>query len=207
MPEMPPGESPPDVARPGLRERKKQQTRERLTQAALALFMQKGFEATTLDEIAAAADISRRSFFHYFASKEEVVFAWKDAFGDKLVAALALRPVDEPMLLAAERALIASVSGYDRDEALALSRLVKGTPALRAYDQIKYARMETRLAEALAVRAGKNSDPLPARLVAMATIGTLRVAGDLWLDQGGVEPPEAYAGRIFAALRAVIAGR
>lgn len=199
-------DTPPDAApRTGLRERKKQQTRERLTQVALTLFLEKGFDATTLDEIAAAAGISRRSFFHYFASKEEVVFAWKDAFGDRLVAALAQRPGDEPMLLAAERALVESVGGYEREEALALSRLVKGTPALRAYDQIKYARMEAKLAEALAARAGSNGDPLPARLVAMAAIGALRVASDLWFEQGGVEPPEAYAGRIFAALRAVVA--
>ena len=55
---------------PGLRQRKRQQIRERLTRTAVALFLERGFEATTLDDIAAAADISRRSFFHYFASKE-----------------------------------------------------------------------------------------------------------------------------------------
>ena len=62
----------------GLRARKRQETRERLTRAAMALFLERGFEATTLDDIAAAADISRRSFFHYFDSKEDVVFAWHE---------------------------------------------------------------------------------------------------------------------------------
>ena len=52
---------------PGLRERKQQQTRERLKRAAMALFLERGFEATTIDDIATAADVSRRSFFHYFA--------------------------------------------------------------------------------------------------------------------------------------------
>src|ERR1700687_5164382 len=69
---------------PGLRQRKQQQTRERLTRMAMALFLERGFEATTLDDIAAAADISRRSFFHYFASKEDVVFAWQEEISGAL---------------------------------------------------------------------------------------------------------------------------
>jgi len=76
----------------GLRERKRQQTRERLTRAAMALFLERGFEATTLDDIAAAADISRRSFFHYFESKEDVVFAWQEESTAALIAAVAGRP-------------------------------------------------------------------------------------------------------------------
>src|ERR1700719_2009310 len=77
---------------PGLRERKRQQTRERLTRMAMALFHERGFEATTLDDIAAAADISRRSFFHYFASKEDVVFAWQEESTAALIAAVVARP-------------------------------------------------------------------------------------------------------------------
>src|SRR4249919_1255514 len=68
----------PAAGAPGLRARKRQETSERLTRAAIALFLERGFEATTLDDIASAADISRRSFFHYFDSKEEVVFAWHE---------------------------------------------------------------------------------------------------------------------------------
>src|ERR1700720_3018632 len=92
---------------PGLRQRKRQQTRERLTQAAMALFLERGFEATTLDDIAAAADVSRRSFFHYFASKEDVVFAWQEETTAALIAAVAARPANESMPPAAEEALSA----------------------------------------------------------------------------------------------------
>ncbi len=70
----------------GLRERKRLQTRERLTKVAMELFLKRGFEETTLDDIAAAAEISRRSFFHHFASKEDLVLAWQDASTDFLVA-------------------------------------------------------------------------------------------------------------------------
>src|SRR5580693_320999 len=87
----------PATATPGLRERKRQQTRERLTRMAMALFLERGFEATTLDDIAAAADISRRSFFHYFASKEDVVFAWHEETTAALIAAVEARPASESM--------------------------------------------------------------------------------------------------------------
>ena len=73
---LPAGAKSPDG--PGLRQRKLQETRERLTRAAMALFLERGFEAATIDDIAAAADVSRRSFFHYFASKEDVVAAWQE---------------------------------------------------------------------------------------------------------------------------------
>src|SRR6187402_3151043 len=82
----------------GLRARKREQTRERLTRVAMELFLANGFEATTLDDIAAAAEISRRSFFHYFASKEDVVLAWQDGSTGAMIAAIAARPAEEPML-------------------------------------------------------------------------------------------------------------
>src|SRR6187402_1165028 len=82
----------------GLRARKRRQTRERLTRVAMELFLANGFEATTLDDIAAAAEISRRSFFHYFASKEDVVLAWQDGSTGAMIAAIAARPAEEPML-------------------------------------------------------------------------------------------------------------
>src|SRR3984957_1030816 len=94
----------PTTAAPGLRERKRQQTRERLTRMAMALFLERGFEATTLDDIAAAADISRRNFFHYFASKEDVVFAWQEDSMAALIAAVASRPAGEAMVAAAGEA-------------------------------------------------------------------------------------------------------
>src|ERR1700730_1837346 len=77
---------------PGLRQRKRQQTRERLTEAAMALFLDRGVEATPRDDIAAAADVSRRSFFHYFASKEDVVFACQEESTAALISAAAARP-------------------------------------------------------------------------------------------------------------------
>ncbi|WP_456636757.1 TetR family transcriptional regulator [Bradyrhizobium sp. USDA 10063] len=191
------------AAAPGLRARKRQETREKLTRAAMALFLERGFEATTLDDIVAAADISRRTFFHYFASKEDVVFAWQEESTAALIAAVAARPADESMLAAAESAIIAMVGQLDPGEAVAMARLKRDNPALQARDQVKYEKLERALADALLKRAGNKVDKMQARLVAMIATGAMRVGGELWAAEGAREKPELLAKRMFAAIRAI----
>ena len=189
---------------PGLRERKRQQTRERLTRAAMALFLERGFEATTLDDIAAAADISRRSFFHYFASKEDVVFAWHEETTAALIAAVEARPASESMLTAAENAISAMARQLEPVEAIAMARLKRDNPALQARDQVKYEKLERALAAALEKRAGHKTERLQARLVAMIATGAMRIGGELWAAEGAREKPEALVKRTFAAIRAIL---
>jgi AcrR family transcriptional regulator len=193
----------PAVNAPGLRERKRQQTRERLTRMAMALFLERGFEATTLDDIAAAADISRRNFFHYFASKEDVVFAWQEESTAALVAAIAARPADESMLTAAENAITAMVRQLEPGEAIAMACLKRDNPALQARDQVKYEKLERALAEALGKRAGHKTEKLQARLAAMIATGAMRIGGELWAAEGAREKPEALVKRTFAAIRTI----
>ena len=188
---------------PGLRARKRQQTRERLTRAAMALFRERGFEATTLDDIAAAADVSRRSFFHYFASKEDVVFAWQEELTAAMVAAVAARPASESTLAAAENAISTMVRQLDPGEAIAMSRLKRDNPALRARDQVKYEKLERALAEALSQRSPAKAERVQARLVAMIATGAIRIGDELWTSEGAREKPEALVKRIFAAVRAI----
>jgi AcrR family transcriptional regulator len=188
---------------PGLRERKRLETRERLTRVAMALFLDRGFEATTLDDIAAAADVSRRSFFHYFSSKEDVVFAWQEDSIAALIAAIAARPANESMLAAAENAISAMVMQLEPGEALAMARLKRDNPALQARDQVKYEKLERALAEALRKRAGDKADKLEARLVAMIATGAMRIGGECWAAEGARAKPEALVKRMFAAIRAI----
>lgn len=191
---------------PGLRARKRQQTRERLTRAAMALFLERGFDATTLDDIAEAAEVSRRSFFHYFASKEDVVFAWQDESSRAFLDAVAARPADEPMLVAAENAVCDMVGMISPSEALAMAKLKHDNEALRAYDQIKYEKLERELAATLARRVPAKADKsakLEARLAAMIATGAMRIGAELWAEEGGRDKPEKQARRIFAAIRAI----
>jgi AcrR family transcriptional regulator len=189
---------------PGLRERKRQQTRDRLTKVAMELFLARGFEATTLDDIAAAAEISRRSFFHYFASKEDVVLAWQDGSTDALITAIAERPAAESMLTAAENAILAMAQQFKPDEAIALACLKRDNPTLRAREQVKYEKMERAMATALEKRASDTAEQLRARLVAMMTTGAIRVASENWLAQGAQEKPEALVKRTFKTIRAIL---
>jgi AcrR family transcriptional regulator len=192
----------PDVT--GLRQRKRQQTRARLTRAAMTLFLERGFEATTIDDIAAAAEVSRRSFFHYFASKEDVVTAWQENAASALVDEVVARPADESMLTAAENAIAAVIKRLDPAEAAAMSRLKRDNPALQVRDQLKYETIERALAEGLARRGRTKSDRLNARLVAMIATGAMRVGGESWLGEGTREKPEAFVKRTFDAIRAIL---
>ena len=192
-----------EIAAPGLRARKRQQTRERLTRAAMTLFLERGFDATTLDDIAAAAEVSRRSFFHYFESKEDVVFAWQEGTITALIAAVAARPAGESMLTASENAIAAMVRQLDAGEAVAMARLKRENPALQARNQVKYEMLERALAEALGKRAGKKTELLQARLVAMIATGAMRIGDELWTADCAREKPEALVKRMFAAIRAI----
>jgi AcrR family transcriptional regulator len=177
------------VTTEGLRERKRRQTRERIAGAALTLFLEQGFEATTVDEIAAAADVSKRGFFDYFPTKEDVVAAWQDEFSNALLAAVAARPAKEPLTKVVQEALTSTIVEAINPQSLAIGQLIKSTPALRARDHLKYAKLEQGLAEALATRAKSKPDQLRIRLLAMMTIGALRVAGQTWnAEQLGKKP-------------------
>lgn len=188
----------------GLRQRKRQETRARLTRAAMTLFLERGFEATTIDDIAAAAEVSRRSFFHYFASKEDVVTAWQENAAGALVDEVVARPTDESMLTAAENAIAAVVKRLDPAEAAAMSRLKRDNPALQARDQLKYETIERALAEGLARRGRTKSDRLKAKLVAMIATGAMRVGGESWIGDGAREKPDAFVKRTFDAIRAIL---
>ncbi|MEW9533059.1 TetR family transcriptional regulator [Microbispora sp. NPDC049125] len=120
----------------GLRERKKERTRTALIDAALELFLSKGYEATTVDQIAARVDVSPRTFFRYFASKEEIPLSLAAEQHEHLLAELRGRPDGEPpftALLEAMESMLGTLRGLDDTEAarfLQTQELIHGTPAL-----------------------------------------------------------------------------
>jgi len=185
----------------GLRERKRADTHARIHAAGMDLFARNGFEATTLDDIASAAGVSRRSLFHYFASKEDIVLSTKTGLGDLIEAAIALRPADEPLLSMAENALTDMASDFQGPGPRALARLIHDTPALRAGDQAKYEALEGRLAHAMAERKGLAAGDLQARVVATTAIGVLRMAIETWLAADDDHGPEVHGKAAFRALR------
>src|SRR5829696_10040725 len=117
-----------------LRDRRKRRTAEAIVTAALELFAERGFERTTVEQIAAAADISRRTFFRYFADKEELFFAEDERLLEVIGETLDGAPAGEPVLELARRATraLAARSTADPRRRLDRERLIAATPALQA---------------------------------------------------------------------------
>jgi AcrR family transcriptional regulator len=186
----------------GLRARKQRQTRQRIADVALRLFLEHGFEATTLDAIAASADISRRTFFHYFASKEAIVFALESDTEQLFRTVLAASTNDLQPLNAVRQALSVIISRYQTEEARSIDRLMRSTEALRARKQANYARQETALYNALSEKWPAPDRQPGLRLLAMVGIGAMRLAADCWHDDKGQRPLQNYLEEAFQRLRA-----
>ncbi|SEP61780.1 TetR/AcrR family transcriptional regulator [Streptomyces radiopugnans] len=173
----------------GLRERKKQRTRDALVRTAHELFVAQGYERTTIDEIAAAVDVSQRTFFRYFASKEEVAFALLRTVEERFFTAVRERPADEAPLQVLGNALGTAWNhiGDAIQEVVPLEvymrmwRVIETTPALVAAHLRHSTEQEERLAAEIARRAGVDPehDPRPRVLVA-AFAGVLQLAGRRW---------------------------
>lgn len=172
----------------GLRERKKVRTRDAIREAALQLFAEHGFAGTTVDDIAAAADVSPRTFFRYFASKEEVLFSGFDETLDLLQAFLESRPADEPVgdslgLASAQFASVGGAVSADR----ATFDIFRSSEALNARYLQSFFRLESLINGWLAMKVGRPpEDVLPRTLAAIVASGA-RVALDVWAEQPGLD--------------------
>jgi AcrR family transcriptional regulator len=156
---------------PSLQERKQELVRSEIFNAAWRLFGERGYEATTVAEIAAAAGVSRRTFFRYFSSKEDVLVETSDDIAEEMLAALAERPADEPPLAAIEQALVPVLATrLNTERSRTIIRLLRESRTLRRALLERHALMEERLAVQLAVRLGVDAaaDSTPALLAFVA---------------------------------------
>jgi AcrR family transcriptional regulator len=160
----------------GLRERKKAQTRRSIEDAAFRLFARRGFQATTVAEIADAADIAPRTFFAYFPSKEAVVFGDLDESLASLESRLTGRSAGETTFEALRAFIVEQLAAENenigRREALR-RRLIDSSDALAAHQRHVMGRFERLLAGCVASDLGDRPDDLEPRLVAAATVAAL----------------------------------
>ncbi|MFF8943368.1 TetR family transcriptional regulator [Streptomyces sp. NPDC014864] len=175
--------------RPGLRERKKRRTRDALLRAALELFTTQGYERTTVDEIAEAVDVSQRTFFRYFAGKEEAAFAVQEMVEAHFVESLRTRPPGEAPLEALRGAVL---EGWDTisdavgavvpvELYLRMFRVIESTPVLLAAHLRRSAETEEQIARLLADREGLDVAADPRPRLAVAVFGAvMRVTGRQW---------------------------
>lgn len=176
----------------GLRERTRNMVRAELGQAALKLFVEQGFEATTVEQIATATGLSRRSFHRYFSSKEDVFGQWFVEMGERLAAALASRPAEERPWLALRRTFDDLVQELTaQPEALGITRMVLDTPALHATHLHKHALWRDMLADVLQKRLSEDGREL-GRIAAVALVGAALAGLDsaqvAWVAEANEQP-------------------
>jgi AcrR family transcriptional regulator len=182
----------------GLRERKKQKTRDAIQREAMRLFQEQGYEATTIEQIAAAVDISPSTFFNYFPTKEDVVF--NDPYDPMLISMFRARPRDESLGIAVRRTIVeglATAFQHDREIILGRARLMMGVPALRARIWEELERSQVLLCTVIAERIGCDPDDFELRVTTMMMMGAIFAAELEWLRRGGREDLPGVVDRAF----------
>jgi AcrR family transcriptional regulator len=169
---------------PGLRERKKQQTRELIAETARRLFGERGFERVTVAEIARAADVAEKTVFNYFPTKEDLVYWRLETFEEELLSAIRTRGSGESVLAAfgrfvlEPRGLLAETDPNAIDRLVALTRMITESPALLAREQQVFERYTASLAGLIAEEAGADADAVEPQVVANALMGVHRALVD-----------------------------
>ncbi len=191
----------PDNHPRGLRERKRQDTAERIAEASLRLFLAKGYEHTTLEEIAEAAGISRRTFFYYYKSKDDILVALQcEGFVRAMAGAFGERDREAGPFAAVARVLPELAAAFETPETKLITDILKSTEALRVRKQAGYVEMETALLEAMAGVWPEAEMRLALALVATAGISVLRLGIDRWYEEGAVRPISEYLREGFGLL-------
>jgi AcrR family transcriptional regulator len=162
----------------GLRERKKHRTRQLIAETARAMFVERGFDAVPVAEVARAAEVAEATVFNYFPTKEDLVFQGMEAFEAELLDAVRDRPVGEPVLAAfgrfvlQPRGLLAAQDQESANYLAGVARMIATSPNLQARQREIFARYTASLAALLAEDTGTAPDDLRAWVVAHALIGT-----------------------------------
>jgi AcrR family transcriptional regulator len=164
----------------GLRERKKQRTRQLLSETARRLFSERGFEQVSIAEIAREAEVSEQTVFNYFPSKEDLVYSGLETFEEQLLSAIRDRPPGQTVIAAfgefilEPRGLLAARDEAAARELMAVTRMIAASPMLLAREEQIFARYTETLAQLIAQETGASAGDLRPYVVANALIGVHR---------------------------------
>ncbi len=192
------------TASAGRRERKKMRTREALERAALRLFQEKGYDRTTIRDITEEVDVSQRTFYRYFPSKEAVLFGnWEESL--ELLRRLILeRPQEEPVFVALYRAALrlAELDRKNEPWLKTVKRLAEKSRRIGEFERaVIYPGFERVVAEALAERMGVDpaEDPRP-RVLAAISVAAWTTARTMWMESGGRRSVSEILSHTFGSL-------
>ncbi|MFF9086877.1 TetR/AcrR family transcriptional regulator [Streptomyces sp. NPDC014991] len=203
----PPTASAPDGRRPGLRERKKTRTREAIRAATYALIEEQGWEATTIDRIAARAEVSPSTVLRYFPAREDIVVT--DEYGPLLLAEIRRRPPDEPWPDTVRHVLGQAVRrGVEEDPRTSRlrTRLMVQVPAVRSRVRESMSVTGRMLCQAIGERTGLAPDGLEVRVHAMSLVGGLMETSLYWAEKGHRDDLASLVDRALDVLAHGLAG-
>jgi AcrR family transcriptional regulator len=191
-----------------IRERTRRLAQTELTVVAQDLFLENGYESTTVDQIAAAAGMSKRTFFRYFASKDDLVIGKYDLFADRIAEALDARPADEPVWDSLRRVFDLTLDYVQDDHARArndaMERIVRSSAQLNARYLEKMQRVQKILVGRVAARlpneAMDPADPRPAAIVG-AAFACMTAARSYWLESDQQQPFGEYLDDVMSIFR------
>jgi AcrR family transcriptional regulator len=180
-----------DASAEGLRERKRRETRHRIAETALRLFLAQGFEGTTLDVIAAESGISRRTFFSYFKSKDDILLFSQDVHWRAIYDDLLKTSPDVPPLDAVRDIMVKHMARYTTEEMVAIDAVMRSSATLQSRKQAFYAEQEQVLFSQLC-EVWRQPERRPAlRMVAMVSMGAMRLTTQTWHEQPSPRKPMA----------------
>lgn len=183
----------------GLRERKRKQTRASIQREALRLIAARGYDGTTCEQIALAAEVAPATLYRYFPTKEDIVL--QDGYDPVIAAAVLARPLDEPPLVAVRRGFaeaLAEVMGGDVEPIRQRTALILSVPALRSRAREQDASLVSHLQQVLQQRVGTDVGGLDIEVAAASCAAAVSVAVQRWATRGGELP--ALVDEAFAAL-------
>ncbi|AKA01352.1 MULTISPECIES: TetR/AcrR family transcriptional regulator [Streptomyces] len=180
---------------PGRRERKKAATRQKIADTALRLFLERGYDAVGIRDVAAEADVAVTTLFSHFASKEALVFEQDTDFEQRLTQAVTARAPHEPLLPALRGEIQALVRHCTADGAAPIWRMIEASPALREYEELMRLRHAESLATAIAADPDLSLTPTACRTIARFVIDAYSLARE-------AADPDAAVDEIFRMIEA-----
>ncbi|AUA13616.1 TetR family transcriptional regulator [Streptomyces sp. SID8382] len=179
----------------GRRERKKAATRQKIADTALRLFLERGYDAVGIRDVAAEADVAVTTLFSHFASKEALVFEQDEDFEHRLTQAVTDRAPHEPLIPALRHEVQALVRHCTADSATPIWRMVEESPALREYEESMRLRHAESLAAAITADPGLPQDATACRAIARFVIDAYALARE-------AADPETALDEIFRMIEA-----
>jgi AcrR family transcriptional regulator len=192
----------------GLRERKKAQTRRRLMQAAVRLAARRGWAETTVDDIAAAAGVSPRTFFRYFPTKVDVLFGDEPERMAILEGALRERAPGESVLAAVRRGVLGWLMEFmdDPDLYVSRARLAFENPDILGAALVRFAYLEDVVAAAAADELGAGDEEVKPRLIGAVSTAAIRATSQTWVARKGQGDPREIVNESFDLLERGLGG-